>query len=43
MEAVPADVGVKTPFDVIVPFVADHVTPLLYAPVPVTDSVQAEV
>ena len=43
MEAVPADVGVKTPFVVIVPFVDDHVTPLLYAPVPCTDAVQTEV
>ena len=43
MVAVPADAGVKTPFGVIVPFVDDHVTPLLYAPVPCTDAVQTEV
>ena len=43
MVAVPADAGVKTPFDVIVPFVDDHVIPLLYTPVPCTDAAQTEV
>jgi DNA repair protein RadC len=43
MVTVPVDVGVKTPFDVIAPLVADHATPLLYAPVPVIDAAQLEV
>lgn len=43
MVAGPAAVGVNTPPEVTVPFVADHVTPVLKAPVPVTLAVQEEV
>jgi hypothetical protein len=41
--AVPADVGVNTPVEVIVPPVADQVTPVLYAPVPCTIAMQLAV
>jgi hypothetical protein len=43
MVAAPAVVGVKTPVAVIVPPVADQVTPELYAPVPWTFAEQADV
>jgi hypothetical protein len=41
--AVPEEVGVKTPNEVTVPFVEDHVTAELYAPVPWTVAAQVEV
>jgi hypothetical protein len=41
--AVPEAVGVKTPEVVIEPSVADQVTALLNAPMPVTVAVQVEV
>lgn len=41
--AVPAAVGVKTPEEVIEPPVADQLTALLNAPVPVTVAEQVEV
>jgi hypothetical protein len=41
--AVPKDIGVKTPEEVIVPSVADHVTAGSYAPVPCTVAAQVEV
>jgi hypothetical protein len=41
--AVPRPDGVKTPPCVMVPPVADHVTPLLYAPVPLTVATHVEV
>jgi hypothetical protein len=43
MVAVPAVVGVKTPEEVIEPPVADQLTALLNASVPVTVAVQVEV
>jgi hypothetical protein len=43
MVAVPAAVGVKAPEEVIEPPVADQLTALLNAPVPVTMAVQVEV
>lgn len=43
MIADPAAVGVNIPEEVIVPLVADHVTPVLYVPVPVTVAVHVEV
>ncbi len=43
MVAAPAPVGVNTPAEVIVPSVATHETPELYAPVPCTVAVQVDV
>jgi hypothetical protein len=40
---VPVPEGVKTPLCVMVPPVADHVTPVLKLPLPATEAVQVEV